>query len=97
MTRKTDQQKWRCDNCEAVFLMPAFLEAPSPFDSKDVLYGCPECKCCTEGFTELCDESDCKAPATCGFPTGDDNDSFGGYRRTCGKHYRDFETKKQQA
>lgn len=96
MTRKTDQEKWQCDNCEEIFLQSAFLKAASPFDSEALLHGCPVCKNCTDGFTQLCDEPSCKEATSCGFPTGDDNDAFGGYRRTCGKHYRNFETKKQQ-
>ncbi len=34
-----------------------------------------------------CDEPGCKEGATCGFPIP------GGYRRTCGKHYREAEAK----
>jgi hypothetical protein len=42
-------------------------------------------------YAVLCDESGCKKYATCGFPTGDNDDKFGGYRNTCGDHMRSFE------
>ncbi len=57
------------------------LRAPNPFNEKDTLLGCPECK----GVNTLavaCDEPECWEEATCGFPT-----TFG-YRRTCGEHWR---------
>lgn len=35
---------------------------------------------------EMCDEPGCTEPTSCGFPTPN------GYRRTCGKHYREAQS-----
>jgi hypothetical protein len=95
MTRKLENQKISCDTCGAEFLQPELLQAVNPFDAEDSVFGCPKCNHCNEGFTVLCDESGCKKDASCGFPTGDNDDEFGGYRRTCGDHMRSFEAKKE--
>lgn len=86
MGRIREKQRWRCTNCGTTTLGPELLTAPSPFDADDVLSGCPKCKQCSDGFDLLCDEPGCNSVAGCGWPTGDDSDSWGGYRNTCGKH-----------
>lgn len=60
------------------------LKAPSPFDSDDELQGCPKCKC-VNTLVLACDVDGCWKETSCGFPTLD-----GGYRRTCGDHYRAY-------
>ena len=85
MARDKDKQ-WRCLECNEISLETDLLVAPNPFDETDNITGCPKCKG-VDGFEEICDEPECKAEATCGFPV---KEGFGGYRRTCGKHYRQY-------
>lgn len=75
----TVMSKFRCDECEAIHQAVDLLVAPNPFDSQDVISGCPDCKSVGQ-FTEICDEPECKREAGCGFPTEN------GYRRTCYQH-----------
>lgn len=86
MTRKTEDHRWRCRDCNAVSGHAGLLRAPSPFDPGQNITGCPSCKQCGSGFDELCDEPGCGYIAQNGWPTGDDSDAFGGYRRTCYQH-----------
>ena len=81
-----DMQRWRCKFCDAVTLEKDLLTAPSPFCDTYELKGCPRCKDCQEGFVAVCDEPGCIREATSGWPTGDDSDAWGGYRRTCQTH-----------
>ena len=84
---RDELKKWRCGNCSNVSLEPQLLRAPNPFDDSDNLTGCPNCMAAFgEDLHELCDEPQCLAEAGCGWPTGDRNDAYGGYRRTCGRH-----------
>lgn len=62
------------------------LEAPNPFDATETVTGCPDCKD-VNTLQEACDEPDCWEFSSCGTPTPT------GYRRTCGKHYRELEKK----
>jgi len=87
MSRIAEDRKWRCRVCSAESLEPALLKAPSPFDEDQELIGCPICKQCDEGFDPICDEAGCQDMASRGWPTGSNNDAWGGYRNTCGKHY----------
>jgi hypothetical protein len=79
---------WRCGHCGETFREDKFLRAQNPFSSEenDIIVGCPSCKSIGE-FSQLCDEPKCLEEATCGFPV---KIGFGGYRRTCGKHYREL-------
>ena len=86
MGRILANRRWRCVACGTVTFEPALLTAPSPFDADDTLTGCPKCKQCDEGFDLLCDEPGCANHAGCGWPTGNDQDAWGGYRNTCGRH-----------
>ena len=70
---------WRCESCGAAIHDSLFERAPSPFNPEDELIGCPECKG-VNGFTILCDEGDCQAEASCGWP------SRQGFRHTCFEH-----------
>lgn len=74
-------ERWRCRACNARLHTEELLHAPSPFDAADILTGCPRCKRCDDGFSEMCDEPGCDTDASCGWPTDD-----GGYRRTCFEH-----------
>jgi hypothetical protein len=57
------------------------LRAPSPFDSSDELFACPECRR-TEDIEALCEVDGCRQLATCVGPHPD-----GVYRHTCYGHY----------
>ena len=83
---RDDKKQWRCIGCQAISLESEFLTAPSPFNPNDTLTACPKCLEVegTTAFEEICDEPGCTEQATCGFPAGEE---FGGYRRTCGKHW----------
>lgn len=86
MGRIKENNWWKCRACGIASLEPELLKAPSPFNSDDELVACPRCLQCSEGFDLLCDEPGCNKHAGCGWPTGDDNDEWGGYRDTCAKH-----------
>ncbi len=86
MGRIREKNRWRCGACCAVNLEPDLPTAPSPFDPTDTITACPNCKQCNEGFELLCDEPGCNVVAGCGWPTGDDQDEWGGYRNTCSLH-----------
>lgn len=68
-----------CLECKWVGSLEDLLTAPNPFDSGDVIYGCPKCKS-VDCFVVACDEKGCWEPRTCGTPTATV------YRQTCGKH-----------
>ena len=55
------------------------LWGKNPFNEKEIITGCPECKSIDSCFA-VCDEPKCWEPATCGTPTKEK------YRNTCGKH-----------
>ena len=55
------------------------LQATSPFDERDILDGCPQCKAVNTIYV-ACDEEGCWDTVSCGTPTPD------GYRSTCSKH-----------
>ena len=77
------QERWKCGDCGHICTTEELLEAPNPFDthSDEVICGCPHCKT-PENMAQVCDVPGCTEESTCGTPTED------GYRRTCGKHYR---------
>lgn len=79
--------RWRCERCDEISLGEELLVAPNPFDPMDRVMGCPHCEACFgEDVHHVCDEPDCKLDVSCGWPTGDNNDKWGGYRQTCGEH-----------
>lgn len=84
----TRERRWRCKECSVANPESKMLTAPSPFDASATLTACPSCKTCDEGFELLCDEPGCDREAGCGWPTGDANDEWGGYRNTCFNHWR---------
>ena len=75
------QNKWRCKSCNEISDHRTLLRAPNPFDSGDVITGCPHCKQ-FEGFELLCDEDGCQEVYTSGWPSPE------GYRVTCHKHWK---------
>jgi hypothetical protein len=77
--------KWRCTECGAITKDSDLLRAPSPFNSTEILCGCPHCFMSTD-FDILCDEPGCTNIVSCGWPTGNKNDDWGGYRSTCSQH-----------
>lgn len=86
MSRKAENRKYRCSECRAVSIPESeWLTAPNPFDDSDVVIGCPECKSVNSSVL-LCDEDGCNEDWSCGFPTGDNTDRYGGYRGTCSEH-----------
>jgi len=86
MGRINEKNRWRCRNCDEVTLEPDLLTAPSPFDADYTLIACPVCKQCDDGFELLCDENGCNSVVSCGWPTSDNSDQWGGYRNTCHRH-----------
>lgn len=73
--------RWRCRTCSRIHKDADLLHAPSPFDSRDILFGCPWCKVVGD-FERVCDEPDCKMPCTSGWLTKDGKE----YRHTCYAH-----------
>jgi hypothetical protein len=73
--------RWLCQSCDWTGDDGELLRAPSPFDATDTIVGCPKCKA-VEDIVNACDEPGCTREATCGFPDP------GGYRRTCGGHFK---------
>jgi hypothetical protein len=55
------------------------LSAPNPFDSEDVITGCPNCKEVNR-LRSTCDEPNCWEADSMGIATPN------GYRRTCYAH-----------
>jgi hypothetical protein len=74
------ESRSRCRNCGNIFWSKDALEARSPFDARDTLTACPQCKQCTEGFDLVCDVAECTETVVCGWP------GLGEYRMTCGDH-----------
>jgi hypothetical protein len=64
------------------------LTAPNPFNSSDIITGCPACRC-VNSITIACDAEKCWEIATCGRPIRrrDGREYFG----LCGKHYSQYE------
>jgi predicted RNA-binding Zn-ribbon protein involved in translation (DUF1610 family) len=80
-----EKKKWRCPDCGTISLEKDFLKAASPFNKEETLFACPICFAVDGMYLEeICDEPGCNETAHYGFPSGDE---FGGYRRTCRKHY----------
>jgi hypothetical protein len=77
------QEKWVCDRCDWCGPWREVLIAPNPFDERDVIHGCPDCKE-VASLQRACDVPSCTLAVSCGFPTPE------GYRNTCSKHYREF-------
>lgn len=80
-----ENRKWKCMHCGSITLEHDLLEAVSPFNPFSLLTGCPVCLYC-EDFKMVCDEPGCNLEASCGWPTGDVHDQWGGYRTTCSYH-----------
>lgn len=97
MTRIQRDQVWKCGSCDKLVLDFALLRAPSPFDSDDILTGCPYCKQTSNSFDLMCDEPGCANTAHCGWPTGDDSDAWGGYRNTCFAHMQKAQRKENDS
>lgn len=70
---------WRCQDCDEISVESSLLTAPSPFDPRQTITGCPHCKS-AEGFDSICDEPGCRREANCGMNHGP---KHGGYRATC--------------
>lgn len=68
-----------CTECKWQGLDSQILTAPNPFDTNDIIQGCPSCSS-VECFRVACDEPDCWQLVTCGTPTK------AGYRQTCSTH-----------
>lgn len=61
-------------------LFSEMLKAKNPFDDRDEVYACPDCKTLESTAITACDEPGCWSESTCGTPTKN------GYRSTCRKH-----------
>lgn len=74
-----ERDKIKCTECKWIGKWDDVLQATNPFDSDDIIFGCPSCKS-VDQFRYVCDEPGCKEEVSCGTATDE------GYRRTCGKH-----------
>ena len=83
-----DNSKFVCNCCNWNGLGQERLIAANPFDTTDVVIGCPKCKSIGSFFSS-CDEKDCWQEASCGTPVKDKGDGVI-YRRVCGEHYREI-------
>ena len=85
--------KVKCDerHCGWHGLDDEILIAPNPFDSDEMLQGCPNCKQ-VNCMLVVCDEPDCWSEVSCGWPTLDgepcNSGTGNGYQQTCGKHMK---------
>jgi len=79
-------RRCKCTECGRVIPTSKMLIAPHPFDSDDIVSGCPHCQS-IEKFVLLCDVHGCSEIASCGWPSED------GYRATCYNH-KDYKEKK---
>jgi hypothetical protein len=75
-----EKDKVKCNDCGWIGMYYDLLKAPNPFNTDDILIGCPNCTG-VDCIMNLCDDPGCKEIATCGTPTES------GYRRVCGKHW----------
>lgn len=75
-----DAKRFVCKECNHRGRNEEILEAPSPFDPEEVIYGCPRCKG-VDCMDVACDEAGCWRLVSWGQPTKD-----GGYRQTCHEH-----------
>jgi hypothetical protein len=71
-------RRWKCMDCHCIMPESEMLRAPSPFDSSCTLVACPHCRVCGTTLALVCDEPGCTDEASCGWPTGDENDAWGG-------------------
>lgn len=67
-------KKYVCKDCGAVSF--ECLSAPNPFDTEDIITGCPNCKE-VETLLQACHFSGCNQPASGGYP------NVLGYRYAC--------------
>jgi hypothetical protein len=79
-----DKLRWKCE-CGHVCTQAEMdhVKDPNPLPGEPVTTWlvCPRCRT-PENWTGLCDEPGCNNHISCGWP------SDGGYRNTCGTHYR---------
>lgn len=75
----TCTEKVLCQECDWHGILADVQTAPNPFDMTEQIMGCPACHS-VDSMRTVCDEPECRLPATCGTPTPD------GYRQTCSKH-----------
>lgn len=77
--------RWKCKECEHICTHEQILYADNPFNSDEVICGCPQCKS-VEAMERVCDVEGCERLVSCGWP-GED----GEYHHTCGEHDRSFQ------
>ena len=68
-----------CLDCSWHGTEPELLRAANPFDTRETITGCPDCKCIESTYL-ACEEFGCWAQVSSGTPTPT------GYRQTCHKH-----------
>ena len=73
--------RYRCKECEEVVPYDRILMAPSPFDARETLNGCPVCWS-VNSFQRVCDADGCDQVAECRVNTTSD------YQYLCAQHYR---------
>jgi len=75
----------QCKNCDWLGLDKDLLVAANPFNSEDLISGCPGCKQVAPGFERLCCVQGCKKLICNGFVT-----KAHGYLFTCHEHHKEF-------
>lgn len=73
-------ERWRCLDCNCIATANELLRAPNPFDPRQEIVGCPNCKA-VDRFDRVCEVDDCNRTASCGW-----TDSKGTRHHTCGEH-----------
>ena len=85
-------RQWLCAQCGAVRTDDELQRIANAFaangEPDEVIFSCPDCGQYTNGFYLICDEPDCNALWDVGWPTGNRQDVWGGYRHTCRNHWK---------
>lgn len=79
------QDKYLCKECDHVSMREELLIAPNPFDTKDIILGCPICKS-VDCFDQLCQIEGCPK-----IISGGHRSKKYGYLWTCYEHGRQID------
>lgn len=74
------REKILCKDCGWTGHTDQMLTAKNPFNEKEDIQACPNCKEVTDTLFMACEEPGCWKQVTCGTPTKN------GYKSTCSKH-----------
>lgn len=79
--------RWRCRTCEIIFAENDLLKAPNPFDTEEIINGCPRCKSVSK-LDAICDEPDCEELNEYTCYTTNPSDEWSEYRNYCYEHIK---------